>query len=206
MEPETIAVYEDKATEWARRRGGATDELGGSFRVGLGAGPVLDAGCGTGRYLAQLGPEVVGLDATAAFLDIARSHSVPLVRADLEALPFAEGAFAGIFARHSYLHLPKDRVAGALAEAHRVLRPGGELLVSLIEGSYCGRRLPDDDFPGRWFSLYEKEELESVLRLASFEVLSLTRRPYRGGGGDLVARCRRPTRPRRAGDVGRDVP
>jgi predicted SAM-dependent methyltransferase len=62
---------------------------------------------------------------------------------------FASRRLAGVFARHSYLHLPKRRLGPALTEAARVLRPGGLLLMSMIQGDYEGRALPDDDFPGR---------------------------------------------------------
>ncbi len=36
---------------------------------------------------------------------------------DLESLPFLDGSLAGAFARHSYLHVPKERVGYALAES-----------------------------------------------------------------------------------------
>ena len=44
-------------------------------------------------------------------------------------------SLAGVFGRHSYLHVPRERLTAALAEASRVLRPGGLLMVTLIEGT-----------------------------------------------------------------------
>jgi SAM-dependent methyltransferase len=58
------------------------------------------------------------------------SHAVPVARiaaADAIALPFVDGAFASVFVRDLLHHLPDP--AAALAEAVRVLRPGGHLLV-----------------------------------------------------------------------------
>lgn len=194
MDGPTVALYDAHAEEWAASRGGPTDDLAQRFRAAVGAGTVLDAGCGVGRHLAGLGAPTIGLDATPAMLGLARGRGAPLVRADLERLPFADGAFAGLFARHSYLHLPRAGAPGAFAEAARVLRPGGSLLVTLIAGGYEGRALPDDDIPGRWFSLWEPRELDAALRLAGFsdvsvEVISSRR------GRDLLATAARAASP-----------
>ncbi|MGH8980374.1 MAG: class I SAM-dependent methyltransferase [Acidimicrobiales bacterium] len=169
MDEPTVAVYEGHVEEWLARRGGPRDDLGERFRRHVGSGPVLDAGCGPGRYLGQLGRPVVGVDATAGLLAAARRRAdAPLVRGDLEALPFSEGVFAGVFARHSYLHLRKELLVPALRDAARVLRPGGHLFLSLVRGSYEGRSLPGDDFPGRWFSCWEPGELAAALAVAGF--------------------------------------
>lgn len=194
MDGPTVGLYDTHAARWAASRGVPADDLGPRFRAQVGDGAVLDAGCGVGRYLARLGMPTVGLDATPAMLDLARGRGAPLVRADLERLPFVDGAFAGLFAHHTYLHLRKDRTPGAFAEAARVVRPGGSVLVTLIAGGYEGRSLPDDDIPGRWFSLWEPSEVESVLRAAGFSGVQVeevrTRR-----GRDLVATGTRRTPP-----------
>ncbi|HEV8064804.1 MAG TPA: class I SAM-dependent methyltransferase, partial [Acidimicrobiales bacterium] len=135
MDRATVDIYETRAGEWLDRRGAAPrDDLGLRMRALAGAGPIADLGCGTGRYLAQIGPPVVGLDVTAAMLELASVHLAPLVRADLESLPFADGVLSGAFARHSYLHLPRDAAVAAFAEARRVLRADGVLILTLIRG------------------------------------------------------------------------
>jgi predicted SAM-dependent methyltransferase len=54
------------------------------------------------------------------------------VRARVTDLPFADGAFAAVYASHVYEHLGYfEALPRALAEAHRVLVPGGELRVSV---------------------------------------------------------------------------
>ena len=101
---------------------------------GLGDGSrLLDAGCGTGatlRYLAGTGRlTAVGVDCSESLLAAARqeSSSSPLVRAALEALPFAASSFDGIVCECVLSQTP---VAAVLREFARVLKPAGRLLVS----------------------------------------------------------------------------
>jgi SAM-dependent methyltransferase len=187
----TVAVYERRAEEWIERRGENTDGLGRRLRELAGEGPVVDLGCGAGRYLDELRAPVVGLDATAAMLGLARRSGAPLVRADLERLPFAEGSMAGALARHSYLHLHKTALPAALVDLRRALRPGGVLILTLIEGSYEGHHLPGDDFAGRFFACYRAPELRQALLDAGFSEVGVEELPRRRQGSDLVATARR---------------
>lgn len=191
MDTETVAVYEGRAREWLDRRSQVGDGLGTRFRALVGGGPVVDLGCGPGRYLGELGAPVAGLDATAAMLDLARAHGRPLVRADLEALPLEDRSVAGVYARHSYLHVPKDRLPGALREARRVLRRGGWLFASLIEGAYEGHHLAGDDFPGRFFALWDGPSIAAALRGAGFAEVAVERVGRRAGEHDLHVSARR---------------
>jgi SAM-dependent methyltransferase len=191
VDPDTVEVYERRAHEWIERRGEATDGLGRRFRGLVGDGPVADLGCGAGRYLPEIGRPLVGVDASAAMLALAARHDYPLVRADLEALPFAGATLAGVFARHSYLHLPKDRLGDALADLRRSLRPGGLLMATLIEGRYEGRALPGDDFAGRYFACWTAPELSAVLTGAGFADVEVERVSRRRRDPYLLATARR---------------
>jgi SAM-dependent methyltransferase len=191
MDAATVAVYERNALEWRQRRGDATDGLGLDFRDKIGMGLAVDLGCGTGRYLKEIARPVLGLDVTTRMLSLARPMGFPLVQADLERLPFADSFLAGLFARHSYLHVHKAQLAGALVEARRVLRPGGLLLVTLIEGSYHGHDLPDDDFPGRYFACWTEPVLTAALAAAGFVDIDVAHIDRRGGAPDLLATARR---------------
>jgi SAM-dependent methyltransferase len=90
---------------------------------------LLDVGPGTGTFLARL--SAAGHDAALAALDFsaesaatcARIPGVHAARGDARALPFADAAFDVVTARHMLYHL--DDPADAVAEARRVLRPGG---------------------------------------------------------------------------------
>ena len=103
----------------------------------------------------------------------------------------SDGVFAAAFARHSYLHVLKERVPSALAELRRVLHPGALLMLSLIEGDYEGHDLPGDDFPGRYFAFWSAAELGDALTGAGFVAIGVERVPRARGEGDLLATARR---------------
>jgi len=98
---------------------------------------VLDIGTGTGRLLELLAPRIgtgIGIDASRAMLALARARlSRPglqhctVRQADMYRLPFPDGAF-DLAVLQMVLHYAEDPAA-AVAEAARVLRPGGRLLV-----------------------------------------------------------------------------
>lgn len=84
---------------------------------------VLDVGCGNGRLLSLLrdaGIATVGLDASPTMLKAASS---PRVFGDARRLPFPANTFGGTAALYMLYHL-EDPVQ-AVAECHRVLKPGG---------------------------------------------------------------------------------
>src|SRR5690348_1897730 len=96
---------------------------------------VLDAGCGPGLHAEQLaarGADVVGLDASQAMVDLARTRLGSRARveqADLNArLPLADEEFDMVVCALA-IHYVDDRAA-TLREFHRVLRPGGRVVFS----------------------------------------------------------------------------
>jgi SAM-dependent methyltransferase len=91
---------------------------------------VLELGVGTGRIalpVAAAGCRVAGIDISAEMLRMARAkehgQALWLIQGAIEHLPFADGVFDATLAVH-VLHLARDWRT-ALAEALRVLRPGG---------------------------------------------------------------------------------
>jgi SAM-dependent methyltransferase len=110
-------------------------------------GPILELGCGTGRVaipLAEAGFDVVGLDRSAAMLDVARArrraldpkvrHRLRLVVGDMADLR-VRGRFGLILAAFRVFMALLDGEAqrAALAGARRHLRPGGLLAIDLFD-------------------------------------------------------------------------
>jgi len=98
-------------------------------------GDVLEIAVGTGRNLPFYPPEVrlTGLDLTPAMLDLARARAAAIGRevdlrlGNAEALDFPDGRFDTVVATLALCAIPNPRAA--VAEARRVLRPGGRLLL-----------------------------------------------------------------------------
>ena len=94
---------------------------------------VVDAGCGTGRYLRELqalGASPIGLDLSAPMLARARAITRRLARANLCAWPIDSGSVDVIVCGLALGDIPNLDVA--LAEMARVLRPGGCLVYSVV--------------------------------------------------------------------------
>ncbi|WP_394617453.1 class I SAM-dependent methyltransferase [Lentzea sp. JNUCC 0626] len=96
---------------------------------------ILDAGCGAGPLLAELharGADVSGFDLSRKMLDLARSRvpDADLRVADIAApLPYADAEFDDVVVS-LVLHYLGDW-GPSLAELHRVVKPGGRLLISV---------------------------------------------------------------------------
>jgi TDG/mug DNA glycosylase family protein len=173
MDRPTVEVYERRGPDWAARRRPVRRAQARAFaRLVQPGAPRLDLGCGAGRYTADLGSPVVGLDAAAAMLGRCRRQvpAVTLVQGDLEALPFGRRLFGGAWANMSYLHVPSVRLPLALWDLHRVLAVGAPLDIQVVHGDYEGSALPQDDVGGRFFASWRPPRLLDVLVGAGFEV------------------------------------
>jgi len=104
---------------------------------------VLDIGTGTGQYLAPLRERIprgriIGGDLAIGMLRDLRAKGVPgdarLLNADAEVLPLADESCDAIIASYVLFFVPD--IPRALAEAHRVLRPGGALLAVTMAHIY----------------------------------------------------------------------
>lgn len=123
-------------------------ELVKQFALGLAESPaagngtrVLDAGCGAGRMIPLLlthAPSLAvdGIDLSAEMIALARAAhpGIPFAQGSLSELPYEAERFDGVLAWYSIIHTPPHQLTGILAEFHRVLRPGGLLLLAYQAG------------------------------------------------------------------------
>jgi SAM-dependent methyltransferase len=147
---------------------------------------VLEAGTGTGRlavYLARVAPvDVTALDLSPESLALGRrlavsasplAGSVSFVEGDLYELPFQEGRFDVVLSDSVIEHLRDP--AAALKEFHRVLRPGGVVVLSVPnrwrpDGWDLYRRLAATPYRQTSFS---PPGLRALLRDAGFEPVEM---------------------------------
>jgi ubiquinone/menaquinone biosynthesis C-methylase UbiE len=163
---------------------------------------VLDVGCGTGlptaRQLAVSGAEVTGIDISPVMLSIARAN-VP--DAEFRLLDATEvgselGVFDAVVAFFSLIMLPRSEFPTALATFRQVLRPGGWLMLSMVEADLDNVPIP---FLGVsvHVSGYFEEQLRVVVAEAGFRIVGHDTQRYTPVNADalpeiqLFLMCRR---------------
>jgi len=188
----TRASYDRVAADYARA---IYDELAGKpfdravldrFAERLrGRGVACDMGCGPGqiaRYLADRGLAVVGVDLSPGMLAqaAALNPDIPFRQGNMLALDEPDGAWAGIAAFYSIIHIPPADLVAALTELRRVLMPDGLLLLAFHIGDTV---VPLEEWWGQavavdfWF--YQPEQMRAALAAAGYVVEEVTERePY----------------------------
>lgn len=137
----------------------------------------LDIGCSAGTFIGTLddGHQSLGIDLAAAQIDYARQrHGGPNRRFDAVPagpLPYDDGAFDAVTIIELIEHLPPDDNRVLLAEAARVLRPGGRLVVStpnygslwpLLEAMV--NRLGEVSYEDQHITHYTRHSLDALMR------------------------------------------
>lgn len=144
---------------------------------------VLDIGCGTGlptlRQLVDAGCAVTGIDISPGMLTLAAGN-VPRARLMLAGaldLDPSNERYDGVVAFFTLLNLPRARLAQALALINRVLTPGGQLALAMVEADVDDVPIP---FLGERIQVtgYLRGELRAVLRSAGFVIEAEDARSY----------------------------
>lgn len=194
------ALADDWAAAWGGFAAPARAALLDAAGVGTGT-RLLDVGCGTGELLADAaarGAAVAGADVAPGMVARARraAPGADLRVADAEDLPWPDGAFA-VVAAVNMLHLADDPAA-AVAEAARVLAPGGLLAVcGWAERGRCeldaveaALAADDGDEPGPEGPLRREEPVRTLLTGAGLVVehAALVDVPWTAADGDALVR------------------
>jgi ubiquinone/menaquinone biosynthesis C-methylase UbiE len=123
-------------------------------------------------WLEDLGLIAVGLDYSSGMLAQARVRARgPLLQMDMRRLGLTARQFEGIWCCASLLHVSKSEACTALAEMHRVLRPGGLLFLSVQEGEGEAWEACPHAEVERCFARYEREELAALLVQTGLSVI-----------------------------------
>ncbi|WP_406095007.1 class I SAM-dependent methyltransferase [Streptomyces sp. NBC_01013] len=148
-----------------------------------GEGRVADLGCGPGHitaHLDTLGLSAFGVDASSGMIESAR-HAHPGLRFDvgsMTALDIDDGALGGVLSRWSVIHTPPPELPVFLAEFHRVLAPGGHLLIGFSASEDAAH--PTQVFDHAVAPAYRwwPDHLAALLRTAGLaEVARMVREP-----------------------------
>jgi SAM-dependent methyltransferase len=105
----------------------------------VGRGSVCEMGCGPGhvsRFLCDIGADVFGLDLSPRMVDEARklNPDIDFREGNMLSLSLPDRSLAGIVAFYSIVNLPLESLCTIFAEMHRVLEPGGLLLLAFHTG------------------------------------------------------------------------
>jgi SAM-dependent methyltransferase len=92
----------------------------------------LAIGVGTGRFAAPLGVHI-GIDPARQVLDYATNRGITTLQAVAEALPFADCSFDYALSVTTVCFV--DDATAMLSEAHRILKPDGNLVIGFIDQS-----------------------------------------------------------------------
>jgi len=139
---------------------------------------LLDIGCGSGSFLiraAGLGWEAEGLEVNDKAVQQANAHGLKVRLGTLEETAYASGSFKAITMSHSLEHM-RNPVA-ALKCVHRLIAPGGRLLISVpnwggLLRSLAGIKWRQLDIPKHlWF--FDAKTLRALLEQCAFRLQSL---------------------------------
>jgi ubiquinone/menaquinone biosynthesis C-methylase UbiE len=146
---------------------------------------LLDVACGTGRTLHQIarthpGLRLWGVDLSPAYVSVARrrleSPEVTIAVENAEQLPFADGAFDVVTSVYLFHELPRNARRNVVREMHRVLRPGGLLVLEdsaqLAESADIASALREfpREFHEPFYEDYLDDDLAGILREVGFTV------------------------------------
>jgi 2-polyprenyl-3-methyl-5-hydroxy-6-metoxy-1,4-benzoquinol methylase len=141
-------------------------------------GRLLDVGCGSGEWLAQmreLGWRTEGLDFDENAVKVARRNGLEVHCGGIEQQQYPDESFDAVTLSHVIEHLPDP--VGTLVECARVLKKGGALVVLTPNATSLSHRLFKQDWrglePPRHLHIFSNQSLPNLLARAGFTNVTL---------------------------------
>jgi SAM-dependent methyltransferase len=143
---------------------------------------ILDVGCGDGFHLSLLrrhgrpGWQLEGVDLDARAAEAARRHGLAIHEGRIEQLDLPRDSYDLAFMIQTVEHL--DDPAGTVRAVHRVLKPGGRLVIvtdntaTLDFAIFCGRHWGGYHFP-RHLQLFNRGAMARFAAVCGFEPVSI---------------------------------
>lgn len=185
-EKETIAYYDQNSVKWAEKHGlmdGKSlfqNQMDALLRY-VPKGRVLEIGSGYGKEASMLikhfGIEnYIGVDASSGLIKLAsnRNRGAKLINTSIYELDGVESQSVDCFwASAVLIHLPKERLKEALDSLKQKLKTGAYGFISILSGNAN----MENSRPGRYYSLWTKEEFSESLVNGGYKVISVDRVP-----------------------------
>lgn len=170
-----VTVFEDNAPRYEawfdRHQAAYVSELLALRAFVPWTGRGLEIGVGSGRFAAPLGI-AVGIDASPTMLALAAARGIDCIEGVAEHLPFADASFDHALIVTTICFV--DSAPDTLAEARRVLKPGGTLVLGFVDReSPIGRDYLAHQAESVFYreaTFFSAVEIEQLLRDAGFTV------------------------------------
>jgi SAM-dependent methyltransferase len=185
MQPhEQITIAEYQSTAASFREGTWDHDVSQNRQALIAAMPrnpgrILDFGCGPGRDIVAFqaeGHEAIGLDATPAFVEMAKQAGNGEVwQQNFLNLDLPDQFFDGIFANASLIHVPQAEMLRVLKDLYRSLVPQGAIVMSLARGA--GEGYADRLTGQRYTSFWEYDTMAPIVEQAGFTIAHHYYRP-----------------------------
>ncbi|MEN6395524.1 MAG: class I SAM-dependent methyltransferase [Methanoregula sp.] len=137
----------------------------------------LEVGVGSGRFAVPFGIGY-GIDPSHNLLKIAKMRGVEVVRGEAEHLPYRAGSFDYMLMMTVICFI--DNVMEAFSEAHRLLKPGGILVVGFIEaGGEISQKYQNASIKGRFLKYAQfriTKEVDTFFKDAGFVKVSVIKK------------------------------
>ncbi|OGY96613.1 MAG: hypothetical protein A2543_00120, partial [Candidatus Komeilibacteria bacterium RIFOXYD2_FULL_37_8] len=177
MDQQTINTYNRMSQEYDDETADFWERFPRTFLdkfIKLSGNKILDVGSGPGRdglILQQAGKNVVCVDASAAMVKLSSDRGLNSIVASFDNLPFENNSFDGVWSYTALLHIPKKSIDTPLQEIFRIIKPSGIFALGLIEGDTEGYKESSEVTMPRWFSFYQKDEVENLCQKHGFELV-----------------------------------